>query len=309
MSKISYGGQAVIEGVMMAGPKGKAIACRKENGEIVYKVSERKLLKEKYPILGWPIIRGFISFCESIISGMQDLTWSAAQCGESEEEQLTFKDMLFAILVAAALVILIFVVLPVFVANFAYPYVGDFGRSLIEGLMRAGLFLVYVAIIGRMKDIARVFAYHGAEHKTINAFEAGEELTPENVKEYSCIHTRCGTSFIIMAMLLMIIIFTFVGQTTPLLRILIKLACMPLVAGIAYELFRLPLKFPDNPIIKALVRPGLAMQRLTTNEPDMEQLEVAIAALNSVPGFATVEEKGGADAVKVCNKIPDAVLH
>ncbi len=309
MSKISYGGQAVIEGVMMAGPKGKAIACRKEDGEIVYKVSERKLLKEKYPILGWPVIRGFISFCESIISGLQDITWSAAQCGESEEEQLTFKDMLFAIVIAAALVILIFVVLPVFVANFAYPYVGDFGRSLIEGLLRAGLFLVYVVLIGKMKDIARVFAYHGAEHKTINAFEAGVELTPENVKKYSCIHTRCGTSFIIMAMLLMIIIFTFVGQTTPLLRILIKLACMPLVAGLAYELFRLPLKFPDNPLIKALVRPGLAMQRLTTNEPDLEQIEVAIAALTAVPGFATVAEKDEYAAVDVCKKPHGAVVH
>ncbi len=309
MSKINYGGQAVIEGVMMAGPQGKAIACRKEDGEIVYKIGERKLMREKHPILGWPIIRGFISFCESMISGIQDLTWSAAQCGESEEEKLTFKEMLLAILSAAALVILIFVVLPVFVANFAYVYVGDFGRSLIEGLLRVGLFLGYVAIISKMKDIQRVFAYHGAEHKTINAFEAGVELTPENVAQYSRIHTRCGTSFIIMAMFLMIIIFTFVGQTTPLLRILIKLACMPVVAGLAYELFRLPLKFPNNPLVIALVKPGLAMQKLTTNEPDLAQIEVAIAALTAVPGFATAEDKNKATAVKVCKNTSNAVLH
>ncbi len=287
MSNIYYGGQAVMEGVMMQGPKGKAIACRKEDGTIVYKISSRKSLKEKYKIAGWPIFRGFISFFYSMLSGMQDLTWSAAQAGESEEDKLSTKDIILAVALAMLLVSIFFIGLPVLLATYVHPYVGDFGRSLIEGLLRIAMFLGYVMIIGRMAEIKRLFAYHGAEHKTINALEAGLDLSVANVRQQSPIHTRCGTSFVLMTVILMIVTFTFVGQTeTALARIGIKLISMPFVAGLAYELYRLPLYFPNNRLLSLLIAPGLAMQKLTTAEPDDGQIEVAIAAISNVPHFA-----------------------
>ena len=285
MSGTLYGGQAVIEGVMMQGPEGKAIACRREQGDIVCRVEQKPALKEKYPIVKLPIIRGCVSFVMSLVSGMQDLGWSAAQAGEAEEEKLSTRDMVIAVVIAMVVAVVFFVALPVFVGSFSLQYVGPFGRSLLEGVLRIGLFLGYVILIGRMPDIRRVFAYHGAEHKTINAYEAGEELSPENVRRHSVVHTRCGTSFILMTVLLMIIIFTFVAQVGPVQRVLIKLAMMPLVAGMAYELYRLPLRFPKSLIVRILTAPGLAVQRLTTREPDDAQLEVAICALTSVPGF------------------------
>lgn len=310
--KPSYGGQAVLEGVMMQGPEGKAIACRGSEGKIVLKISQKKLLKEKYPILKLPIIRGFVSFAESMVNGIQDLTWSAAQSGESEEDKLTTKEIVVAVGLAGLLAIGLFVALPVFAANFVREIWGDFGRSLVEGLLRAGLFVGYVAAISRLDDIKRLFAYHGAEHKTIAAYEAGEVLTLENTRPKSPIHPRCGTSFILMTLILMIVIFTFVGRTGPLLRIAIKIILMPLVAGLAYELFRLPVYFPNNPLVKILVAPGLCMQRLTTREPDDAQLEVAIAAMTAVPGFPAeqiapkpieeeIPEEGGEEA----GEIPD----
>ena len=285
MSKPTYGGQAVMEGVMMAGPKGKAIAVRLPNGDLTYKIEEKSNLAEKYPILKWPLIRGCYSFCKSFVSGISDLTWSAAQAGESEEEKLTTKELVLAVVTALFFTILVFVIIPVAAGTWLYPYLGDFGRSLFEGVLRLGLFLGYVVIISRLKDIQRIFAYHGAEHKTINAYEAGVKLTPENVRNYSRIHTRCGTSFLLMAMIVMIVLFTFIGQTDALHRSLIKIVMLPVVAGLSYELFRLPLRFPNSKIVRILVAPGLATQRLTTREPELDQIAVAIAALTHVPGF------------------------
>ncbi|MEG1500855.1 MAG: DUF1385 domain-containing protein, partial [Clostridiales bacterium] len=283
--KISYGGQAVMEGVMMQGPGGKAIACRKENGEIALKVTCQSSWKDRFPFMKWPILRGFFSFCESMLNGIQDLTWSAAQIGESDEEKLTTKEIVFAVGVALILVMVFFVGVPVLLATYARPYIGDFGRSLLEGILRAGFFIGYVVLISRMEDIQRLFSYHGAEHKTIATYEAGEIMTVENARKYSTIHVRCGTSFILMTMILMVVIFTFVGQTGAWSRIGIKLLMMPLVAGLAYELFRLPLRFPNSRLVHILVTPGLWMQKLTTKEPDDSQLAVAIAAMTNVPGF------------------------
>lgn len=308
MTKPSYGGQAVIEGVMMAGPKGKAIAVRNEDGNIVYKIESKLPLSKRYPAFKAPILRGLASFCDSMVSGIKDLTWSAAQAGETEEEKLSTWDIVLAILAAFVFAIVIFVAVPVFAATWLHPYIGDFGRSLTEGILRAGFFIGYIALISRMNDIKRLFAYHGAEHKTINAYEAGAALTPDTVSGYSRIHTRCGTSFILMAMLLMIIIFTFVGQTDAVYRILIKIALLPLVAGLAYELFRLPLKFPHSKIVKALVAPGLAMQKLTTREPDADQLEVAIAALRAVPGFKEAGEEDSPQSQEDSESLTETIV-
>ena len=291
MSNIYYGGQAVLEGVMMQGPQGKAIACRKEDGAIAYNISELQPPKERYPILGRPVVRGCVSFFFSLKSGMQDLTWSAAQQGESEEDKLSARDIALAVAMALLLTLAFFVALPVWLGTWAHPYIGDFGRSLLEGILRLTLFLGYVLIIRRLPDIKRLFAYHGAEHKTINALEAGALLEPATVSGFSRIHTRCGTSFILMVMVLMILVFTFIGQTRGALgRMGIKLLLMPLIAGLSYELYRLPLRFPQNRLVRLLVAPGLAMQRLTTAEPDESQLAVAIAALTHVPGFTATEQ-------------------
>ena len=277
-----YGGQAVIEGVMMLGPGGTAIAVRKPDQQIIIKETSRVPLRDKYPILKWPVLRGCIALIESLVTGMQAITWSASQAGESEDEQLKPWELVLTVGVAMALGIGIFIVIPVTVAVFALPYIGQFGRSALEGLIRVGLFLAYVVAIGKMPDIQRIFAYHGAEHKTISTYEAGEELTPANARKYSTIHPRCGTSFILMVMLLMIFVFTFVGQTTVLMRILIKIVMMPVVAGLAYEMIKFSCRHGDWAWVRALVAPGLWLQKLTTREPDDSQLEVAIAALKAV---------------------------
>lgn len=279
---VQYGGQAVIEGVMMQGVKGSAIAVRSPSGEIVLKESSRIPLKERFPVLKWPVIRGSVALFESLVLGMQALTWSASMAGESEQEKLTYWEIALTMIVALGLGVFFFVVVPVYSASFSLPYVGQFGRSALEGLIRVAIFLGYVVGIGRMKDIQRIFAYHGAEHKAISTLEAGEELSPENAQKYSTIHPRCGTSFILMVMLLMIFIFTFIGQSSVLVRILTKIVMMPVVAGLAYELIKFSGKHCDSKIVRTMVAPGLWLQKLTTREPDDGQLEVAIKALKAV---------------------------
>lgn len=280
-----FGGQALIEGVMMQGSQGYAVAARTPGGRIVYKHLRRRKLTERIPLLKIPLLRGVAAFCESMYVGFGTLTWSAFQAGEEEEEQLGWKEMLVAIAAALLLTILFFVILPVCLASFSLQYVGPFGRSLLEGVIRIGLFLAYVLAISRLPDIARVFQYHGAEHKTINAWEAGLPLTVENVKRQSRLNCRCGTSFIFMSLLLMVVVFTFIGNYNPVQRILTKIIAMPLVMGIAYEVFRLPLKYPNNPLVRWLTAPGLWLQKITTKEPSGDQIEVAIAALLLVPEF------------------------
>lgn len=280
-----FGGQALIEGVMMQGSQGYAMAARAAGGRIVYKCGKRRSFKSRSKIFSLPLIRGVVSFAESMYVGFSSLTWSAFQSGEEEEEQLSWKEMAFAIVSALLLTIVFFVILPVFAASFTLEYLGPFGRSLVEGLIRVAIFLGYIIAIRRLPDIARVFEYHGAEHKTINAWEAGLPLTVANVKKQSRINCRCGTSFIMMSLILMVIVFTFIGNTTVLGRIATKIIAMPLVMGIAYEVFRLPLKYPNNKLVQILIAPGLWLQRLTTKEPDAQQIEVALTALLKVPAF------------------------
>lgn len=282
-----YGGQAVIEGVMMMGPKGYAVSVRRPDGSISTRKEKQHSVKEKLPFLKWPVIRGFVNLIEMLILGMSTITWSANQSGE-EEEELSPKEMFLAVLIALVAVIGLFLVVPVWLGTWLHPYIGDFGRSLLEGVVRIVIFLIYLVLIRRMDDILRVFQYHGAEHKTINAYEAGEELIPEKVANYSTRHLRCGTSFVLMVMIMMIIVFTFIGQTESIwLRVLIKLICMPFVAGLTYEFTRWSARHCHNPLVRVLITPGLWLQRLTTEEPDLDQLAVAIRSLKAViPDYA-----------------------
>ena len=221
------------------------------------------------------------------------LTWSAFQAGEEEEEQLSWKEMAVAIVSALLLTILFFVILPVFAASFSLQYVGPFGRSLLEGLIRIALFLAYVLAISRIPDIARVFQYHGAEHKTINAWEAGLPLTVPNIKRQSRLNCRCGTSFIFFVLFVSIILFFFIRVDNTLQKVVLRILLIPVVAGISYEIIRLAGR-SNNILVRILSAPGLLVQKLTTKEPDEKMIEVAIAAVEAVFDWrAFLSEKVG----------------
>jgi len=280
--KFQYGGQAVIEGVMMRGRRNLAIAVRKPDSEIIIERRSIKSVAEKLPFLKWPFFRGTVMLIESLIIGIQALTFSANQAAEAEEEELSAREMGITIAVALVLGILLFVVAPTTIARFFYGFNSVILINLFEGIFRIGIFLLYILAISRMKDIQRVFQYHGAEHKVINAYEAGEELVVENVRKYSQLHPRCGTSFLLIVMVIMILVFSFLGKPSLLIRILSRITLLPVVAGISYEVLKLSGKYCNSPVMRVIIAPGLWLQKLTTREPDDGQVEVAIRALKAI---------------------------
>lgn len=294
--KTSIGGQAVIEGVMMRGPEKIATSVRKSSGEIVLKVDDIGAVRRS-KILKLPIIRGVVNFIDSMVLGVRTLMYSAEQCDLEDEEEAykpsKFDDFIervfnkdtviyLSVVIALALSVGLFVMLPAAITGFLRPFVrSDLLKTLIEGLVRMTIFILYIFLVSRMKDIQRVFEYHGAEHKTIACYEHGEELTAENVKKFSRFHPRCGTSFLIMVMIISVLIFSVVSWENILLRIGLKILLLPVVAGITYEFIKLAGR-SENKIVQMLNQPGLWLQRLTTREPDAEQIEVAISSLNAV---------------------------
>lgn len=292
--KFQYGGQAVIEGVMMRGRRKLAIAVRKPDNEIIIEERPVNSIAEKFPFLKWPFFRGTIMLFESLIIGIQALSFSAYQAAEGDEEELSPWEMGITIAIALVLGILLFVVAPTTLARFLYAIPSTALINLIEGLFRIGIFLVYVVAISRMKDIQRVFQYHGAEHKAINTYEAGEELTVENVRRHSKLHPRCGTSFLLIVMVIMILIFGFLGKPTLAVRIISRIVLLPVVAGVSYEVLKLSGKYCDTPLMKVIIMPGLWLQKLTTREPDDSQIEVAIRSLKAVMPEGSTEEIGEA---------------
>lgn len=282
MAKFNYGGQAVIEGVMMRGQYHSAIAVRKIDETISVLEEEVKLWSDNYPILKKPIIRGAVALVETMIMGIKSLNYSAIEYGE-EEEQLTTKELVFTMGFAILLSVGLFIVLPAFILRYIQAMISsNLLLNLVEGLIKISFFILYIAGISWMEDIKRVFAYHGAEHKAINCYEAGEELTVENVMRHSRIHARCGTNFLLIVLVTSVFVFSFFGRPPFLQRILIHLAIMPLVAGLSYELIRKAGQDGCHPIFKLLAKPGMILQNLTTQEPDEAQIEVAIKALTSV---------------------------
>ncbi len=278
-----YGGQAVIEGVMMRGPEQLAIAVRKPDQEIVLEKREINSVVKRFPFLKWPLLRGVVALAESLVIGMQALSFSANQSLEEEEEELSAKELALSMGLALALGILLFVVAPTTLTKLIDRFIpGVFVQNLVEGVIRIGIFLLYILAISRMKDIQRVFQYHGAEHKVIHAYEAGEELTVANIQKYSTLHPRCGTSFLLIVMVVSIFLFAFLGKQVLWWRILSRLLLMPLVAGISYELIKLSGKYGTRPLVKILIGPGLMLQKLTTREPDDSQVEVAVKALEGI---------------------------
>lgn len=297
--KTSIGGQAVMEGVMMRGPKEIATAVRKSNGEIIIDKKEVSSIFTKYKFLKIPILRGVISFFESMITGVKCLMFSAEQVDLEDGEDYKpskfeqwlddkfgdkVKDIViyFSVFVSLIFSVGLFILLPTVLVGWLKKFIVSAPvLSLCEGGVRIVIFLAYLFLVSRMKDIQRVFEYHGAEHKTIAAYEHGEELTPENARKYSRLHPRCGTSFLLIVMIISIIFFSFLKWETVWQRMLYRLLLLPVVAGVSYEIIKFAGR-SDSKLVKWLTSPGLALQLLTTREPDDSQLEVAIAALKSV---------------------------
>lgn len=280
--KFNVGGQAVIEGVMMRGADLLAVAVRKPDGEIAVEVNPVNSIRDKYPILKKPLLRGVVALFESLVDGMKALTYSAQLSGE-EDEQMDTKEMVMTIGVSILMAIGLFIVLPTWSMRFIHMLTEDpMLLNLAEGLMRMVIFLTYITAISCMEDIQRVFQYHGAEHKTIYTYEAGLPLIVENVRPFGRLHPRCGTNFLMIVMLISMFIFTFLGWPNLVERILSRIVLMPIIAGVSYEIIRFAGAHQDSMLVHYAILPGLLLQKLTTREPDDSQMEVAIASLKAV---------------------------
>jgi len=296
----SIGGQAVIEGVMMRGPKEIATAVRKSDGSIVIDRMPVNAVVTKYKLKKIPIVRGVISFVESLVTGMKCLMFSADQLDLEEEDENykpskfetwlenkfgdKIKDIAiyFSVVVAIFFSIGLFMLLPNALATVVKHFTDNhIILNLSEGVIRMAIFLGYLILVSRMKDIRRVFEYHGAEHKTIATYESGAELTVENARKHSRLHPRCGTSFLLIVMVVSIVTFSFLKWGSMWQNMLYRLLLMPVVAGISYEMIKLAGK-SKNKCVAVLTKPGLWLQKITTREPDDSQLEVAIASLKAV---------------------------
>lgn len=281
MEKPIVGGQAVIEGVMMRGFGKVATAVREPNGNINVQVKAVSSIADRYPVLKLPILRGAVSLFESLMLGMKSLSFSAQAAGE-EDEQLSDRELIGTIILAIALACGLFLAIPTFAAKFFHTLTDDpIALNLAEGFLRLLIFLAYLFAISRMKDIKRVFQYHGAEHKTIFCYEADLPLTVENVKKFPRLHPRCGTAFLLIVMIVSIFVFAFLGWPELWIRILSRIILLPIVAGLSYEIIRFSAR-SQNSIVKLATLPGLWLQYLTTNEPDDSMIEVAIKSLEAV---------------------------
>lgn len=292
-----------MEGVMMRNGSKYAIAVRKPDQTIEVKVQNAASIKDKYSILKIPIVRGVVSFVESLSGGAKALTFSA-QFYVKDEEKTKFEQFLedkfqekaewiqnvFTMLLAFILAIGIFMILPYLLTGFLENILHNHTLVLIlEGILRIAIFLGYVLLISGLEDIQRVFMYHGAEHKTINCLEHGEDLTPENVKKYSRLHKRCGTSFLFIVMFISIFFFFFIQTDSVLLKIVYRLLLIPVIAGVSYEFLHFA-GTSDSKILSVLSKPGLMLQKLTTREPDLDMIEVAIKSVESVMDWKSYVE-------------------
>ncbi len=275
------GGQAVLEGVMMRYRDRMAIACRRGDNSISLISEKMDPLARRYPPLGWPILRGTVSFFESLILGVRALNLSAAEVLEEEGEEMQGWQTFLVVLLGLVLGVGLFFILPTWLAGFLPHHLHPVILNLAEGLLRLAIFLVYLYLVTRWGEMKRFFAYHGAEHKVVFCYEAGAPLDVGEAQQYSTHHPRCGTSFLLIVMVLSILIFSFFGWVSLWQRIIIRLLMLPLVAGISYEVIRLTAN-SNSPLFRLFALPGLWLQNLTTSEPDNGQVEVALCALKAV---------------------------
>ncbi|MDR0880503.1 MAG: DUF1385 domain-containing protein [Clostridioides sp.] len=312
MKNYSVGGQAVIEGVMMKSAKHGAIAVRDNNGKIVVKEESVDSWVNGKAAGKIPILRGALTMIETMIGGINSLNYSSdvflGDETEVEKDRFDkfidkiFKDkandamVVISLILATFISVGLFMLVPTLLGGLFGRWVtNDIALNLIEGGIRICILFAYIIVISKNKDIQRVFEYHGAEHKSIHCFENEEDLTPENARKYKRLHPRCGTNFLFIVMITSIILFSFFGWPNPLLRIVVRIICVPVVSGIAYEIIKLLGRY-DNHLTRAVAYPGMMLQYLTTKEPDDSQLEVAIASLKSVldrDGFLDYKSCGG----------------
>jgi len=290
---VSYGGQAVLEGVMMRGPAVWSVAVRTPDGEIVAVTTKVNSPMQRHRVWRLPVIRGVIALGESLAIGFRALAISANYAMQEEREEgaegeaaevsteISKGQIIFSFVLAIGFALMLFKVGPALLTSWL-PIDGTYAFVAVEGLIRVAVFILYIVLIGLLPDLRRVFQYHAAEHKAINALEAGSELTPERVQKFSLIHPRCGTAFLLWVMVIGIFVFAFVGRPTWYWLIISRILLLPVIAGLAYELIRYAGKHQGNRVLMAALAPGLWLQRLTTRQPDLEQIAVAIRALEEV---------------------------
>lgn len=291
MEKPLLGGQAVIEGVMMRGKRAWTVAVRAPDGSIASLNQQMRSASQRVPILGQPVVRGIVVLVETVGLAIRSLAYSASVSTGEEQEGLSAREIVVSFGLAFVLIIGLFMVVPFYLTRGVSAMVPNrFLFALIEGGFRISIFVAYIFAISRLKDVRRVFEYHGAEHKSIHAYEAGAELRPEVVEAYSPLHMRCGTSFLLIVMVVAIFTFSFLPTTSALVRIAGKLALIPLIAGVSYEIIKLAARHDGSWVARVIMTPGLLLQKLTTREPDREEIEVAIVALQAVLEADTAPE-------------------
>ncbi|MBC5743372.1 DUF1385 domain-containing protein [Lachnospiraceae bacterium MD308] len=313
MKSSNIGGQAVLEGIMMKHEDEYAVAVRKPDGEIFVKKDEYRGVIGFKPLTRIPFIRGIFNFIDSMVLGIQTLTYSAefyeeeddkekqaSENGEADKQTVQSRRaekliMAGTVLFSIAAAVGIFMVLPYFLSSLLKPVITSYTwRTVIEGVMRIGIFIIYVLLISRMEDIQRTFMYHGAEHKCINCIEHGLPLTVDNVRASSRQHKRCGTSFLFFVLAIGIILLLFIRVESPVMRVAMRIALLPVIAGISYEVLKLAGR-SENPVVNLLSKPGLAVQKLTTKEPDDSMIEVAIQAVEAVFDWRAYESENFGD--------------
>jgi len=291
--KFNYGGQAVIEGVMIRGRKSLVTAIRRPGGDIVTEVRQLPAITTGR-LRRIPLVRGVVVLIEAMVLGIQSLMFSANVAIEQEKEEIPTRALWIMVGAGALLMVALFIAVPLFLTRLINPYLpSSLAFNAVEGAIRLVIFLGYLKLISLMPDIKRVFTYHGAEHKTVNAHEAGVPMEVGAVKSYSTAHVRCGTSFLFLVLIIAIIVFAFVGRQDLWLMIVSRIALIPVIMGLGYEVIYFGARHTKNWLVKIILAPGLFLQALTTGEPDDKQLEVAIAAMNKA---IEIDEASGAAA-------------
>jgi uncharacterized protein YqhQ len=299
MPFLPVGGQAVIEGVMMRSPTRVAVAVRRPDGALAFLERRFTSITRRIKPLGIPVVRGAVSLFETMYLGMTALNFSADEAAREEAKpghQAPWWQSAaqgFTVLLSLGVGLLLFVVLPARLTG----WLGFHDRvrfGLVDGLFRLCAFVIYLLLISQWKEMRRVLGFHGAEHKAIHALEAGAPLEPERVQSFSRFHPRCGTSFLFLVVVVSVVVFTFIGKPHGVRDHMLRIACMPLIAGVAFEFIRFSGKYADRPLVRVLIWPGLQFQRLTTREPDLEMCSVAIAALEKVRGDESLQTPTGA---------------
>ncbi|MCM2325138.1 MAG: DUF1385 domain-containing protein [Candidatus Woesearchaeota archaeon] len=278
-SKITIGGQALIEGVMMRSNERYAIAVRRPDKKISIKLIP--VQKAKYGFMNWPLLRGFFRFIETLMIGINSLSYSATESQGEKEESLSKKDLVLTLFISIGMTFGLFYFLPLLLTKFITDTRG-FYFNLIDGVLRLAIFLIYLSAISFMPDIRRVFQYHGAEHKAVYCYESKKPLTVKNVQKFSTLHPRCGTNFILIVFVLSIFFFTIVNVQGFFYKLALRILMLPIIAGFSYEVLKFAGNHFENPIVKAIIWPGLMLQKITTKEPEDDMVEVAIKSLKAV---------------------------